>query len=59
MSSSTASCNGPANGGKKKASSSSSDVPLEEQVDYLPLWDMPNLFEYYIPEEVRLMIRAK
>ena len=44
MFSSTASYNGLANGGKKKASSSSSDVPLEEQVDYLPLWVVPNLF---------------
>ena len=56
MSSSIASYNGPANEGTKKASSSSSDVPLGDQVDYLPLQAMPNLFQHYIPEEVRLTI---
>ena len=45
MSCSTGSCNGPANGGNNEASTISSDVPLEAQVDLYPLWALPNLFK--------------
>ena len=56
MSSSSASCYGHADGGKSKALCLSSDIPLEEQVDNHPIWALPNLFQQYILEEVRLMI---
>ena len=50
---SSTSCNGHADGGKSKASSSK---PLEEQVgDYL-IWVLPNLFQQYILEAVRKTI---
>ena len=49
----SASYNGPVYGGKSKASSSK---PLEEQVDDHPIWAFPNLFQQYIPEDVRLTI---
>ena len=45
MSSPTGSYNGPANRGNNEASTTSSDVPLDEQVDLYPLWALPNLFE--------------
>ena len=54
MSSSTASYNGPT-----KGLSSSSDVSLEEQVAYLPLWGLPNTFEQYIPEVVSNLYRVE
>ena len=54
MFSSTGFCNG----GNNEASTTSSDVPLEEQVDLYPLWALPNLFGRYIQEEVITILKT-
>ena len=45
-------------GGYNEASTTTSDVPLEEHVDLYPLWVLPNLFEWYISKEVITILKT-